>query len=126
MRASVVRMFMPNPDGWTIDTVLAHLLGLREADIMRVEQRFTEVERSIDRRFLAHQQAMDASLNASQDATEKVATAMDKRFESVNEFRLQLRDASASYITRGEVYALCGTVGAICGLIGGIVGHFFK
>jgi hypothetical protein len=45
---------------------------------------------------------VDARLKAIESATTLVAANMDKRFDSVNEFRAQLKDQNFTFITRAE------------------------
>jgi hypothetical protein len=66
---------------WTIDTALAHLLALREADDRRYEQRF----------------------EAQGVALLKTETALERRFEGVNEFRATLADQQGRFIAKSEV-----------------------
>ncbi len=75
---------MPEPPkGWTLDTLFYHLSERIEA---------------------ATEQAKLA-LTASDKAIAKAEIASEKRFESVNEFRGALTDASRNNITRAEVDA---------------------
>ena len=97
--------------GWTIDTAITHILALRDADILRTEQRFS-----------AQEKAVQAALTAAHAATDKVAIATERRFESVNEFRGNLKDQQSSFVTRNEIYALIG----VAGVVGGLIGHFLK
>lgn len=39
------------------------------------------------------------------DNVNKANTATEKRFDGVNEFRLQLKDQASTFITRGELFA---------------------
>jgi phage shock protein A len=69
------------PKGWTLETLFYHLNDRIEA---------------------AKEQAKLA-LTASDKAIAKAEIASEKRFESVNEFRAALTDASRNNITRTEV-----------------------
>ena len=72
-----------NISGWTVDT-LHELVNVR---------------------FDAMEKAVDAALAAAEKANDKADTATEKRFEGVNEFRDQLKDQAATFITRVEVDA---------------------
>lgn len=98
---------------WTIDSLKEHLESqLRERD-RRYEQRFEATERAIelalektDQGFREHiRQVRDetaAALSASDKAIQKSETSMERRFESVNEFRAQLGDQAATFMPRKE------------------------
>lgn len=66
--------------GWTVDTLKEY-----------IEQRFTDQDK-----------AVQAALLAAKEAVLKAETASEKRFESVNEFRGQLADQTATLIPRAE------------------------
>ena len=66
--------------GWTTDTLKYH-----------IEQRFTDQDK-----------AVQAALLAAKEAVLKAEVASEKRFESVNEFRGQLSDQTATFIPRAE------------------------
>jgi H2-forming N5,N10-methylenetetrahydromethanopterin dehydrogenase-like enzyme len=90
---------------WTTDTVLQHLLELRKADTLAVQN----------------------ALAVANQARDKADLAIEKRFESVNEFRNALKDQQGTYITRNEVYALVASIGTlvtILALLFALVGHF--
>jgi hypothetical protein len=66
---------------------------LRDADISANEQRFK-----------AQEQAVAFALQAAEKAVTKAELAAEKRFESVNEFRNQLKDQTGTFITRNELW----------------------
>jgi hypothetical protein len=47
-------------------------------------------------------EALSVALNAAAIATNKAETATEKRFDSVNEFRAQLKDQSLTFMPRVE------------------------
>lgn len=55
-----------------------------------------------DQRLLDQAAAVAAALAAAKEAFGKAESASDKRFDSVNEFRGQLKDQAATFITRDE------------------------
>ena len=66
--------------GWTTDTLKEHM-----------NQRFTDNDK-----------AVQAALLSAKEAVLKAEVASEKRFESVNEFRGQLADQSATLMPRAE------------------------
>lgn len=116
---------------WTVDTVKEHFDDLREAD----------------------QRAIAAALAAAEKANEKADLANNKRFDGTNEFREQLNDQAATFITRkeseakldgvmaavainttnvsrcptrGEIYTGLGATAAVATMLGAVIGHFLK
>lgn len=101
---------------WTIGTLKEY-----------IERRLTDQDKAADAALIATQKATEAALIAAQKATEsalvstqkatesallaskeavvKAETATDKRFDSVNEFRAQLADQTATFIARPEYSA---------------------
>jgi hypothetical protein len=81
-----------------------------------LDERYATQTRAVDAAFLAQSTAMATALTAAErlvqtaaSATEKAIgkaeLAGDKRFESVNEFRGQLRDQAATFLPRTEYVA---------------------
>lgn len=127
----------------------SYLDALRTTDIATNQLLLTEIrdrfiglieahKESTATQFVAQERAVIAALSSVREATEKADKANEKRLDSVNEFRSNLKDQQATFITRGEVNAITasipnlmtrnemfGWVGA-AGLIGGIIGHYIK
>lgn len=59
----------------------------------------------VDKLRAADQEAVKAALAAADKNIDKVALAIDKRFDGVNEFRKTLSDQTSKFITRDEYYA---------------------
>lgn len=93
----------PPQSRWTVETVLAHVQALREADDRRYEQRFSEQKDAVNTAFAAQKEATSAALLAADRAVQKAEAASEKRFESVNEFRATLTDQQRTFIPRAEV-----------------------
>jgi hypothetical protein len=102
--------------GWTLDSLASALQ--RQIDDLRamLDERYATQTRAVDAAFLAQSTAMATALTAAErlvqtaaSATEKAIgkaeLAGDKRFESVNEFRGQLRDQAATFLPRTEYLA---------------------
>lgn len=77
-----------NVSGWTVDTLKEHL-----------EDRVTALKERLDERH-----------KAQMEAIAKAEVAGEKRFDSVNEFRGQLTDQAATFVTRKELEAIVGSV----------------
>ncbi len=92
--------------GWTVETLKAHVDAiLAERDVRTTQQ------------FDAQEKAVRAALEAAQKAVDKAEEAATKRFESVNEFRAQLADQAASFLTRREAIAVFSTMVAVLGVV---------
>lgn len=74
-----------------IEATKTHVLTLRDADRLHIEQRFKDSGT-----------AVDAALNAAKEAVLKAEGAAEKRFEGVNEFRQTLADQQRTLIPRTE------------------------
>lgn len=66
--------------GWTVDTLKQHY----------------------DQRFRDQEKAVSAALASAEKAVSTANVANEKRFESVNEFRAQLTDQTATFLPRKE------------------------
>ena len=64
-----------------------------------------EHDRLYQQRFDAQEKALTSALTAAKEAVDKAQSASEKRFDSVNEFRNQLKDQAATFLTRAEYQA---------------------
>lgn len=80
--------------GWTTDTLKQHYDSLRDLD-----------QREYDKLRESDQRALKAALQAVKEDNEKKAVAMEKRFDSVNEFRKTLSDQTNTFLPRPEYVA---------------------
>jgi hypothetical protein len=96
---------MPDPSGWTLDTLREHLSALITGNDKRYEQRFDASQKAIELGFSAQKSAVDAALAAADRAVIKAELAAEKRFESVNEFRGTLEDQQNTLMPRAEAVA---------------------
>jgi hypothetical protein len=55
-----------------------------------------------EQRYLAQERAVNAAVIASEKALQKVEAAVEKRFDSVNEFRQTLSDQTRTFVPRME------------------------
>lgn len=76
---------------WTIPTLKEHFEALNEERDERNKQRFE-----------AQEKAVNSALIAAKEAVTKAETAAEKRFDSVNEFRGQLKDQASTLMPRTE------------------------
>ncbi len=81
-------------NGWSIETVREHLLALLH-----------QHENMDERRHESQAQALEAARMATQMAIDKAEIAMERRFESINEFRESLSDQTRTYMPRAEYEA---------------------
>jgi hypothetical protein len=79
---------------------------LREADNLRLQQRFDASEAALKAALLAADTATQTAMTAAEKAVTKAETATEKRFEGVNEFRQALSDQTSSFASRVELRAL--------------------
>ena len=88
-----------------------------------LDERYATQTKALDAAFLAQQTAMRTALEAAEKAVAtaltsaekavaKAEVAADKRFESVNEFRQQLSDQTATFPSRREIDTRLEAVGA--------------
>lgn len=69
-------------------------------------ERVAQLEIRMTERFDSLLREMHASFGSAAKAIEKAEMATERRFEGVNEFRAQLSDQAARFITRDELAAL--------------------
>jgi phosphopantetheinyl transferase (holo-ACP synthase) len=74
-------------------------LAIEELD-KRVDQRFEQNDKALQAALLAAKEAVAAALTAAKEAVDKAETAASKRFDSTNEFRGQLADQAAHFMSR--------------------------
>ena len=108
------------PSGWTVDTLARHF-EVRIGDVkdsiadlrVMLDERYVTQTKAVDAAFASQQTAMQTALAAAEravatallsaeKAVAKAETAADKRFEAVNEFRSQLTDQAATFLSRTE------------------------
>ena len=98
---------------------IEHLRELLFAAEKLNDQRFQAIEKNVSTALNAQESATAAALQAVKEAGLKQETATERRLESVNEFRGQLKDQAATFVTRAELLATVTTAMFILiGLIG--------
>lgn len=90
------------PSGWTVDSAMAHLLALREADRHHYDAMREGDNLRHEQRFVAQEKAVTNALASSKEAVTKADTASEKRFDSVNEFRQMVNDVVSRMMPRTE------------------------
>jgi hypothetical protein len=100
-------------DEWTVDTLklyadaaIAHASDVARIAIEAAEklssQRFEDQQIAVTAALAAQKEAVAAALTAADRAVAKAETAAERRFASVNEFRAQLSDQAATFMSRAE------------------------
>jgi ABC-type Zn uptake system ZnuABC Zn-binding protein ZnuA len=67
-------------------------------------ERFEAQEKWMREALQAQDKKVEAAYLAAEKAVNKAEAASEKRFESINEFRAQLKDQQATFITRSEAW----------------------
>lgn len=91
---------------------------MNASDIQHVKELLAEADKRYNQRFEAQEKNMALTLTAADKALKTASEALERRLDSVNEFRAQLKDQTATFITRAEAM---GWVGTIVGLFTAIV-----
>ena len=94
---------------WTLATLRVYLLALIKAKDARYAERFESSQIALSAALAAQRLSVDAALTAQKEAVRKAETSSEKRFESVNEFRLTLSDQQRTLMPRTEVLTLIKT-----------------
>jgi hypothetical protein len=85
---------MPN-EIWTFESIFTHF-----------ERRFADKETKDIERFQAQEKMTSVALAAADRAVLKAEAAVEKRFESVNEFRGTLEDQQRTFMQKAEAIAI--------------------
>jgi len=104
----------PELSGWSVETVLDHLLTVVDEKDAHLRTLIDGNDKRYEERFLASQKALElglagtkteigAALVSADRAVQKAEVATEKRFESVNEFRGTLDNQQRTLIPRSEV-----------------------
>jgi len=98
---------------WTTDQIRELIESVNVERDRRYDQRFDYIEQKIDNGFATAKEAVASALTAAKEAVAaeaksakeaitKQEIATEKRFESVNEFRSQLKDQQVTLLPRAE------------------------
>jgi hypothetical protein len=84
----------------------------RELSILTetINQRFDASSEAVHSALVAVKEATNNALVAVREATSKAEEAMNRRLEGMNEFREQLKDQAASFVSRTEMCAAIDVV----------------
>ena len=84
---------------------IAHVKDLINGNDRRYDQRFAAQEKATADALVALEKSTAAALAAAQMAVNKAEVANEKRLDSVNEFRGQLRDQASTFMQTKEAEA---------------------
>jgi hypothetical protein len=87
---------------WTFETLKIYLLGMIEQNDLRYSGQFIALEKLLTNAISAQKEAVASTLVATKEAVSKAEMSAEKRFESLNEFRGQLRDQQSTLLPRNE------------------------
>ncbi len=88
--------------GWTIDMLAEHMQFQIDELRRLLDERYATQTKALDAAFASAERAVQTAREAQDRATQKAEIATEKRFESVNEFRAQLTDQAATFMSRSE------------------------
>jgi DNA-binding FrmR family transcriptional regulator len=86
-------------------TEVEMLQVLLSTQIQSIEKEIAIRDDNYNKQFNANIEAVKVAMNAAEKATVKAENAMDKRLDSMNEFRGTLSDQQKTYLTKSE-YAI--------------------
>ena len=82
---------------------IEHIKALMLAADKRYEQRFDSQEKAVINALAAQKELSFTTAADAKEAVNKAQQATEKRFDSVNEFRAQLKDQQTTFMSRAEV-----------------------
>lgn len=91
---------------WTFSTLRIYFDTKLSALRKNLDERFATQTKALEAALAAAEKAVQAALVSAEKALAKLELAYDKRFESVNEFREQLRVQAAEFVTKAEFRAV--------------------
>jgi hypothetical protein len=89
-------------DGWTLKTIYAYFTKVIRDLRDYLDKRFNDNDKAVQAALVSQEKAVGAALSTAKEAVTKAEAATEKRFESVNEFRAQLADQTATLMPRAE------------------------
>lgn len=99
--------------GWTFKTLLPHILSVIEANDRRYVEMFMAADKAVAAALAAAEKAVNAALTAANRATEKAEETQRRVNEGQNEFRQQLKDQAATFITRDVLDSVIARLGLV-------------
>lgn len=97
-------------NGWTFATLLRHLLVIVDANDRRYVEMFVAADKAVAAALAAAEKTVQAALTAADRATNKAEESQLRVNTSQNEFRQQLKDQAAAFITRDMLDAVSARV----------------
>jgi len=88
--------------GWTVDTLREHQKEMDDLRQKFMDERAMDTKKSNADAILSVKESAALALESAKEANRKNEVQSDKRFESVNEFRGQLKDQTATFVPRSE------------------------
>ena len=88
-----------------IDALRAEIIAVIDERDKRYAQRFDAQQEALSAALQGAKEAVANALSAAKEAVIKAETAVEKRFESVNEFRATLTDQAANFVSKDSADA---------------------
>jgi hypothetical protein len=92
-----------NKNGWTFKTLLDHIVAMMDANDRRYLDLFQSADKATAIAMTAAEKAVNAALSASDKAVGKAEESQIRVNVGQNEFRAQLKDQAATFVTRIEL-----------------------
>jgi hypothetical protein len=96
----------PPRDGWTFETLLAHITMMIAANDRRYIEMFSAMDKATLTALAAAEKAVNAALAASDKAVGKAEESQLRVNVGQNEFRQQLKDQAANFVTKDMLSAV--------------------
>ena len=91
--------------GWTVDTLREHVREILAGMMRERDDRDRLLVQIMDERQAAGYRQFDTLIASIKEQMDKQIASTDRRFEAANEFRGQLSDQAATFLTRKEYEA---------------------
>lgn len=88
-----------------LDERTARLEQSHASLVRLLDERYGTQTKALDAAFVAAEKAVSTALESAREAVAKAEIAVERRLESVNEFRGQLSDQAAGFVTKAEYAA---------------------
>ncbi len=88
--------------GWTVDTLREFIMKIQADQVKLLDERFATQTKAVDAAFAAAEKAVQMALESAEKSVAKAEISVERRFESVNEFRAQLSDQAGTFLSRNE------------------------
>jgi hypothetical protein len=85
--------------GWTVETLREFVLNLVDSHDSKLNQRISDLDVRLSQCLLGYQKNLEFQVQALKEATIIAKSELGLRLESMNEFRSQLKDQAAQFVT---------------------------